>query len=215
MRGVGVLCLVAVLLLPGCSFRDEPAPEGGGAYDPARFEFKQGDAWTYEVTDKGARSTLRSAFDGARDRDGTRVLVFRVSETKPGELESPGRVDEVAADTLAVVETRQVYPRFSFAYEPPYSVVWPAADHAYAGRVVVTTDFGAQFMDMTSNVTYVGVERVSVPAGTFDAHHFTAVSHVSEQGERTTDVWFSADVRMPVKTVTGERTEALSNVERG
>jgi hypothetical protein len=101
-------------------------------------------------------------------------------------------------------------------FDPPLNVYVPAADHEYTGTVSVPTAFGELEQPATGNVTFFGLETITVPAGTFETYHYQA--HFKTEGilpfEQNVDVWFAPKLDQAVKTITDGRLQELLEATR-
>lgn len=204
---------LAALLVPlaGCTWGggDGDAEETPSEWSPAELRFVQGEVWLYDVVDGEDAWTSRVEFVEPFESEGVEMLRFRTQEVRPGQPGNPGRVDDVERETLAVKSSRQLYPRLSVRYDPPLNVLVPQADHEYVGVTTLEADAAATQEDLRLRVEYLGVEDVTVAAGTFRAFHYRTNSTSEHGGPQVTDVWFSPDARNVVLTVSGDRREEL------
>jgi len=115
------------------------------------------------------------------------------------------------ARTLAVRSIQDDGIGATLRFEPPISILIPAEDHEHNGTLVASTPFGDVRQPVAAQVRFLGLEEVTVPAGTFQTYRYNAT--VRSEGvipfAQTTEIWFSPLVEQAVKTIRDGRTQVL------
>lgn len=169
---------------------------------------KPGDQWTYEGRDL--------------DQPGiTRRVVFEVRSANAQEIIEAGRRD--SGDAFELTHRAGAYVRGSPGGPMHFAPFFRAFDAFSAGRrwaKVPFEDFGLCTLDPNLqcrvDAVVTGRERVTVPAGTFDAWRIDATVNfggAAKGATRTWTYWFADDVRRFVKAQT--RSQGIKGSARG
>lgn len=205
-----LLALLLVIALAGCNAPEEtpPTPEPEGPPPPpppptaGSFDLSQGDSWRHEGDNVTTTSRILSVANG--------TLTMLATTERPGEAPQnvTTRFNESTMAIVAVIdEARGVEMRF----EPPLSILVPAADHEYDGNITVRTFIGDLRQPANGTVRFLGLENVSVPAGDFHAYRYEATfqSDGAFPFRQTREIWYAPAVQQAVRSTIDGRTEEL------
>lgn len=166
-----------------------PPPSAGSVVSKAN------DTWSYQA-DKN--KTVVSTVTGA---NATHVRLRTISQTQGGPAHTTITVFD--ARTLAIVSVQDDVIGATLRFEPPLAVLIPAEDHEYNGTLVAATPFGDVRQAASATVRFLGLEKVTVPAGTFETYRYNAT--VRSEGlfpfSQETEIWFAPLVEQAVKTI--------------
>lgn len=212
------LLVAFVALLAGCSGGGDPetatptpVPTGPPPPPPPPSEgsvvAKVNDTWSYQAPNK----TLVSTVTGA---NATHVRLR--TDTEQAGFQPRTTITIFDARTLAVISIRDDFLAggVELRFEPPLPILVPAADHEYNGSIVAPSPFGGEIRQPASaTIRFLGLENVTVPAGTFEAYRYNATLRstglVDVHDE--TEIWFAPKVEQAVRTVrNGEVQELVS-----
>lgn len=115
------------------------------------------------------------------------------------------------ADTLALVSSFDDSIGAELGFSPPLPIIIPAEDHEYAGNITVPTPFGVLAQPAMATIKFLGLEYVTVPAGTFVTYRYnvTLDSTGIKDVHQDVEMWFSPVVEQAVRTVTDGRLQEL------
>lgn len=212
MRVAPVL-VAFVALLAGCANGDDPevtAPSRSPTPAPPPEPPTEGsvvsranDTWSYRAD---GNKTVVSTVTGA---NATHVRLRTISQAQGGEPRQTITIFD--ARTLAIISVQDDVIGATLRFDPPLPVLIPAADHDYEGTLVAATPFGDVRQLVSASVRFLGLEKVTVPAGTFDAYRYNAT--IRSEGlfpfAQETEVWFAPLVEQAVKTIRNGETQEL------
>lgn len=216
-RLVLALVVLAAVSLAGCNKGDDPevstpsvpgTPTPPPPPDPPRegsVISKANDTWRYQTDDnKSVVSTVTGS-------NATHVRLRTVSQAEGGQPHTT--ITLFDARTLAVISVQDDLIGATLRFEPPLPILIPAEDHEYNGTLVAATPFGDVRQPAAASVRFLGLEKVTVPAGTFDTYRYNAT--ITSQGlfpfAQETEIWFAPLVEQAVKTIRdGELQELVS-----
>jgi hypothetical protein len=215
VRRVRVALLMLVVLVAGCSSPSAPRAGAENATDatatPAHpppppkegaTTLALGDTWTYEVTSRNTTRTQTATVTEVSERS---AFVETQGERK---LRT-----EFDLRTLAIRSASQSDGAVggSIAFDPPLGIVIPAADHEWYGAATLRTPLGASSRPAHAQVTFLGFERIEVPAGEVACYHYSVdlTSEGSPPFAQKLDIWYAPDVKAYAKQVSGNETQVL------
>lgn len=225
MRPLVPLALALALVLPlaGCSDRAKeetpPSPTPSPSPPPpppppsvGSIVASVGDTWRYRGGSADAPESIVlnvTRVDNATIRMRS-VTTFEDNGTHVVET-------SIRADTLALVSSLDDSLGVELGFSPPLPIVIPAEDHEYVGNVTVPTPFGVLSQPARATIRFLGLEYVTVPAGTFVTYRYNVTLDSSGIKELHQDVelWFSPVAEQAVRTVTDGRLQELVGYELG
>lgn len=220
MRVAPVL-VAFVALLAGCTNGDDPdvttpslspTPAPPPPPDPpseGSVVSKANDTWSYQAD---GNKTVVSTVTGA---NATHVRLRTISQTQGGQPHQTITIFD--ARTLAIISVQDDVIGATLRFDPPLPVLIPAADHEYNGTLVAATPFGDVRQPASASVRFLGLEKVTVPAGTFDTYRYNAT--IRSEGlfpfAQETEIWFAPLVEQAVKTIRNGEMQELVSYELG
>lgn len=164
---------------------------------------KANDTWRYQGE---GNATVVSTVTGA---NATHVRLRTVSQREGQPPHTT--ITLFDARTLAILSVQDDTIGATLRFEPPLPILIPAADHEYNGTLVAATPFGDVRQPARANVTFYGLEDVTVPAGTFEAYRYNAT--IRSEGlfpfAQTSEIWFSPKVEQAVRTIRDGQVQEL------
>ena len=166
---------------------------------------KANDTWRYQGD---FNETVVSTVTGAN----ASVVRLRTVSERPG-AEAHETITVFDAQTLALLQVQDnlIAGGVILRFDPPLAVLIPAEDHIYNGTLIAVTPFGDIRQPASANVRFLGLENVTVPAGTFETYRYNAT--IQSQGAfpfgQETEIWFAPKVEQAVKTIRDGRLQEL------
>ncbi|HET6406191.1 MAG TPA: hypothetical protein VFH78_16250 [Candidatus Thermoplasmatota archaeon] len=222
MPRLAPLLVALVALLAGCNNAGDapettttPTPSGPPPPPPPPSEGSVvahvNDTWRYSGD---ANETVVSTVTGA---NATMVRLRTVSERPGGAPHTT--ITTFDARTLAIlsVQDQLVAGGVTIRFDPPLPILIPAEDHVYNGTLIAATPFGDVRQQATANVRFLGLENVTVPAGSFATYRYNAT--IRSEGlfpfAQETEIWFSPEVEQAVRTIRDGHMQELVSYEIG
>lgn len=234
LRFPALLFFVFAILIPGCAQDGPPASTVANGPWPAREPTTEdgvmpalspGDSWTTSSQGKGVRVTVHVAVERFEDHAG--IPTYRTASesntTVDNKAATANSTTWYRASDQANVEVRttnrltyqgRTYNATStVVFDPPCPTFqWPLAIGSAWERTctaIAQTSDGAPGMPITSHTSYLveAFERVTVPAGTFDAFRIRIETDGSDSGFQ----WVSRGACGVVKAVAGGASNQLTS----
>lgn len=214
--------VLAIALLAGCSSPEQPpveptppaAPTGPPPPPPppsaGSVVTHANDAWRY----RGGTSTSPEDTVVTITAVANGTVHMRSVTTYP-DNRTHVVTSTLVQDTLALATMLDDRLGFEIAFEPPLSILIPAADHLYVGNITIQTPFGEIAQPATATIRFLGLETATVPAGAFETYRYNAtlVSTGYQDLRQESEIWFSPAARQAVKSVTDGQLQELVGYE--
>lgn len=213
-----VILIVTFSLAAGCTKKDPAAPDIGTGLDihsdtpppppsPGSIRVNINDTWRYHGgTDAQPEDVLVRVISSNES-----VVRLRSTTTDLTNGTSTNTVSTFDARTFALQVIEDGRLGATLRFDPALPILIPAEDHAYEGTVRVPTLIGTIQQPAHGNVTFRGLENVTVPAGMFETYHYEATFRTEGTFtfEQHVEVWFSPKVQQSVKSITDGRLQEL------